>query len=299
MVYYLVARRHEYTMHNFLATWGKALAGRIRVLYYEDLFSGQAQRLPAATYIFTSLGRDMGSRNPPSPVRKLSSELHRNLVQICGPGRVLNDPANFMSRFELLRALEERGVNRFAAYRVASAAAPRRFPVFLRHEHGTLWQTPPLLRNKDEYDAAVRSAGAGEGLIAVEYHDTAGTPGVYRKYGCFIVGERIVPRHLFFSGNWLVKQADLHEPAMVEEELAYIASNPHAQALREVCRMANISYGRIDYALLDGQPQIWEINITPALVSDPATEAPARGPVHVKFVELFSEALDAIDPPAT
>jgi hypothetical protein len=298
MIHYLVARRHAYTMNDFLATWGKPLAGRIRTLLYEDLFSGARQRLPPATYIFTSLGRDLGARHPPSPVRSLASELHRKLVELCGPGRVLNDPARFMSRFELMRALEQRGINRFTAHRVDAAAAPRRYPVFLRREHGTLWQNPPLLRSREEYEAAVRSADPREGLIAVEYHDTAGAAGIYRKYGCFIVGGRIVPRHLFFSRNWLVKQADLCEPAMVEEELAYVASNPHAQALLEVCRMANISYGRIDYALLEGQPQIWEINITPALVSDPATDAPARRPVHERFVAQFSAALDAIDPAA-
>ena len=50
MIYYLVARRHAYTLHNLLATWGKALAGRIKMLLYEDLFSGKSLRLPPATY---------------------------------------------------------------------------------------------------------------------------------------------------------------------------------------------------------------------------------------------------------
>ena len=177
------------------------------------------------------------------------------------------------------------------------STAPQHYPVFLRHDHGTLWQTPRLLRDKDEYGAAARSAAAEEGLIAVEHCDTADASGIYRKYACFIVGERIVPRHLFFSRNWLVKQADLCESAMVEEELAFLASNPHAALLRETCRIANISYGRVDYALLEGQPQVWEINITPALVTDPAQDAPARRPVHERFVQMFGKALDAIDAP--
>ena len=33
--------------------------------------------------------------------------------------------------------------------------------------------------------------------------------------------------------------------------------------LRQACRMAQIGYGRVDYSLLDGRPQIWEINHTP------------------------------------
>jgi hypothetical protein len=75
-----------------------------------------------------------------------------------------------------------------------------------------------------------------------------------------VVGERTVPRHLFFSRNWQVKQADLVSPGQIAEELAYIEENPYAELLREVCRIARIGYGRIDYALLDGRPQIWEIN---------------------------------------
>jgi len=295
VIFYLVARKHAYTMLDFLEGWGKPFAGRIRILLYEDLFSGTSWQLPAATYIFTSMGRDMGGREPPSPVRKLCSDLQRRLVQTCGPIRVLNDPAQFLSRFELLQALHARGVNRFGVHRVAGAAAPPRYPVFLRREGGTLWETPPLARTPEEYAAAAR--GAEEGSIAIEYFDTADAAGVYRKYGCFVVGNRIVPRHLFFSRNWLVKQADLLEPALLQEELAFMSSNPHAETLAGVARLANLSWGRIDYALVDGRPQVWEFNITPALVTGLPADDPARRRVHEKFVELFAQALDTVDPP--
>lgn len=296
MIYYLVARKHAYTMLDFLAGWGEPFAGRIRILLYEDLFSGASWQLPAATYIFTSMGRDMGSREPPSPLRKLCGDLQRKLVQTCGPQRVLNDPANFMSRSELLQALHARGLNRFGVHRVAGTAAPQRYPVFLRREGGTLWETPPLLRDPEEYAAAARAAEAGS--IAVEYFDTADAAGIYRKYGCFVVGNRIVPRHLFFSRNWLVKQADLLDDALLQEELAFMSSNPHAAELAGVARLANLAWGRIDYALVDGRPQVWEFNITPALVWGPPAGDPARRRVHEKFVELFAQALDAVDPPA-
>jgi hypothetical protein len=298
MIYYLIARRHQDTMHHFLFTWGKALAGRIKVVLYEDLFSGATIQLPVATYIFTSLGRDMGSYDPPSPVRKLASELHSSLVKACGAGRVLNDPAHALQRYDLLRALEERGINRFAAYRAGGAAIPRRYPVFLRWEHGSLRDAPPLLHTPQDYEAAIRDA-TGEESIAVEFCDTSGNSGVYRKYGCFVVGGRIVPRHLFFSRSWLVKRADLCEPAMVEEELEFLETNPHAPVLQEACRIARIEYGRVDYALVDGQPQVWEINDTPGLVPSPVGHDPARDRAQARFVELFSRALDAIDPPAS
>jgi len=297
MIYYLVARRHAPSMGAFLTGLGRGLANRIRVLPYEDLFSGAAMRLPVGTYIFTSLGADLGERNPPSRERGLIGDLHRKLVDVCGPARVLNDPLKFMSRFELLRELEQRGINHFAAYRVNGAEAPKRFPVFLREEFGTLWQVPPLLRDGAEYAAAVRNARKDRPLIAVEYRDTADAAGIYRKYGCFIVGDRLVPRHLFFSRNWWVKEADVAEPAALEEEMHFLESNPHERILKEVFRMSNISYGRIDYAVVDGQPQVWEINITPSIATAISSKIGARHAVNEKFMALFSSALDALDPP--
>lgn len=299
MIYYLVARQHAHTMQHFLEEAGEPFASRIRMLLYEDLFSGANVRLPVATYIFTSMGRDMGGRNPPSRVRQLCMDLHRNLVQVCGPQRVLNDPGNFLSRFDLLRALEQRGINGFAAYRAGGAEPPKRYPVFLRSEFGTLWQTPALVYSRDEYDAAVRAAGPADGLLAIEHCDTADAAGIHRKYGCFIFGGHLVPRHLFFSREWWVKHADLIEPAQLQEEMAYVsAEDPHSALLLDVARLANLSYGRIDYTLIDGRPQIWEINITPMMVAPPGTELPERLPVQTTFFERLGPALDAIDPPA-
>ncbi len=298
MIYYLITQRHAFTMQTFLDDWGKALADRITIVLYERLFSSGSIVMPEGTYIFTSLGTDMGSRNPPARKRQLAGDLRRHLTERFGPARVLNDPGSSLARFDLLEALRKRGINRFAAYRVNDTRVPQRFPVFLRLGRGSQWDAPPLLKTREEYEAAVRSAGDLEDLLAVEFCDTADASGVYRKYSCFIVGGRIVPRHLLFSRNWLVKEADLYEPAMAEEELTFLESNPHAQVLGEVSRIANITYGRIDYALLDGQPQVWEINVTPMIVGHASREIPARRPVHLKFAKLFSAALQAIDSPA-
>jgi hypothetical protein len=52
---------------------------------------------------------------------------------------------------------------------------------------------------------------------------------------------------------------------MAREELDYVRDNPHEAELREIFRIANIDYGRIDYALLDGRVQTWEINNNPTI----------------------------------
>jgi len=282
-------------MGLFLETWGKPLAGRVRILTYEQTLAYLPALPPRGAYIFTSIGPSLGSRSPPSPVRELAARLRRGLVERDGPASALNDSMTSLRRLALLRMLHERGINRFAAYRAGETPGPQRFPVFLREEHGAQWQATPLLKSRAEYAAALAREDRRDGLLAVEYCDTADAAGIYRKYGTFIVGERIVPRHLFFSGQWMVKSPDLIGPAQLAEELAYLESNPHAEALHEVCRLANIGYGRIDYALLDGRVQVWEINTTPTIVHPHAPEDAARHAIQQRFADLFSPALDALD----
>jgi GNAT superfamily N-acetyltransferase len=93
----------------------------------------------------------------------------------------------------------------------------------------------------------------------------------------------------------MVKAADLLEPAHLAEERAYLDENPHADALRRAAALARIAYGRIDYSLLEGRPQIWEINTNPLLANLPGNDDPLRRPVHLEFARQFAEALAAFD----
>jgi hypothetical protein len=249
--------------------WGKTLAGRVTVGMYDGLLGGG--ELPAGGVVIFS---DLDRLTPQE--RAALALVHARQA------RALNHPTRSLLRYELLRTLYAQGLNRFNAYR--SGEAPVRFPVFLRPESGFLNQAPALLNTLDPLPA---------GHLAVEFCDTADVGGIYRKYAAFIVGERIVPRHLFFSRDWLVKSPDLVGPAQLEEELAYVRSNPHAEQLLAVCRLARISWGRIDYALLDGKVQVWEINTNP-MFSFPGPEAPERTPVHHIAAQGVVDALLAL-----
>jgi len=295
MIYYLTASRHAGAMGEFLATLGSPLAGRISILSYEQLFSGRPAALPRATYIFTSLGLPLGSIDPPSRPRQLVAQLRRELSNRYGPGSVINDPLASLRRFPLLRTLHAQGINRFAAYRADQLPDSVRFPVFLRLEAGAQWQKIPLLRDRREYEAALAATGYRDGLLAVEFCDTRDDKGIYRKYGAFVLGDRIVPRHLYFSRDWMVKTTDLTSDEQLAEEVAYVESNPHAGALQEICRLAHIGYGRIDYAIHDGCLQVWEINTTPSLVSPPGPGDALRRRAHQGFLAAFTAAVDAID----
>jgi hypothetical protein len=295
MIYYLTASRHAGAMGAYLETLGKSLATRLKILSYERLFSGQAITLPRATYIFTSIGLPLGSYQPPSPTRLLVARLREALINRHGPASVLNDPMSSLRRHALLRTLHERGINRFAAHRANALPDTARFPLFLRREAGAQWTKIPLLHNRREYAAALAGMAAPDGLLAVEFCDTRDGQGIYRKYGAFVIGDHIVPRHLFFSRDWMVKTADLKSAAQLAEELDYINSNPHAEALQEISRLAQIGYGRIDYAIHSGRVQVWEINTTPSLISPPGPDDALRREAHERFAAAFATALDRID----
>jgi hypothetical protein len=276
MIYYLVTREHAYTIGNFVRGWGNALAGKLLIGPYDGLLAGA--ELPAGgIYLFTDFDR-LGDAELDALAR-----VHASLVQREGAARVLNDPRRSLGRFELLRLLHANGINRFAVY--GPGQAPGRLPVLLRPERGFLNVAPELRRE---------AATPGAGEIAVEFCDTADAGGVYRKYGAFVVGEHIVPRHVFFSRNWMVKTDDLLDPAYLDEEMAYVSSNPHAAALLEVCRIGQVKWGRIDYSLLEGRVQVWEINTNPVFASPgPAMPSP-RDPVHRLAAKNLVDAMLAL-----
>jgi hypothetical protein len=295
MIYYFVTAKTAYAMGMFLESWGKSLAGKIRIVEYEALLSGQ-KSVPeiGGAYIFNNIARLR--QLPPAP-RKVIYDLHERLIKNCGPNKVLNDPTKALLRYDFLRAMHKQGVNSFNVYRAGNA--PRRFPVFVRHVNDSEFETPRLCATMREYHATIAGIRSMrkplDDLIVIEFVDTKDANGVYRKYGAFVVGGRVVPRHLFFSRNWMVKLADLAEPPMIEEEMNFLNSTAHAALLHECARINHTHYCRIDYGLLDGRPQIWEVNLNPMLASAISSQIPARRPAHLKFVAMISDAFAALD----
>jgi hypothetical protein len=136
-------------------------------------------------------------------------------------------------------------------------------------------------------------------LLLVEFCDTRGDDGLYRKYSAFVIGDEIVPREVEFSHRWQQKDTDLIDRQLNAEERAYMEENPHRDTLRAVARLARIDYGRFDYGLLDGRPQIWEVNTNPIVMKTPADYEPTHLDNQRWFAEHVGrvfERLDA-DPP--
>ena len=260
MLHYLVKEANDPGM-AYVASWGPAPRSRMRFLLYDEL--PQHRGLPAGTYIFSDLERltnvELG----------LAIEAWMQLSRANAPVCLLNDPSRVPGRYELLRILHEKGENSYRVSRLGKSVRSLRFPVFLKctNEHGHA--LPALLGSAAEVAAAVKylrwRGHRVEDLFVVEFCDTSDVSGVFRKYSAFIVGDRILPRHLIFSRRWNVKKPDLVNADFTFEQARYLEENPHESWLRHIFSVAGIQYGRIDYSFLGGVPQVWEINTNPTV----------------------------------
>ena len=245
--------------------------------------------LPRGAYVFADIER----LSPEETVR--ADYLWKALARSGRGVRLLNHPTRSMRRYELLRTLYEANINSFNVYRLTEARLPVRYPVFLRGENDHEGPRSALLHTRGELEDAVRQLDEGdqcrEGMIITEFCDTADTKGNYRKYGAFVIGERICPKHLTFSRYWANQKPDLTEDEMLAEEREYVEQNPHEAQLREICRLAQIEYAKIDYGVLGGKVQVWEITTNPTINSPKRRRHPARREILELFDERVGEAL--------
>lgn len=294
MIYYLSTQKHNYTIVDFLAGPGKSLAERITPMSYRDF--RRLEFLPYGTWIFSDVDRLSGSQ---------SAQImpHWRALKDAGVP-VLNDPINSMRRYELLRALHEAGSNDFDAYMFTEHRRPKRFPVFVRKaaDHGGAHSA--LLPDQAALDAELTRLEAenvwpGDKLI-IEYVETADKAGIRRKYAAMRIGDRLIPRQILHSREWVIKRHDLHEPAFVAEEIDYLANGKDAERLMAIFDLANMQFGRIDYAFANGRLQVFEINANPTILGRRSTAAlddpdSPRGATYRGVMERITAALAALD----
>jgi len=266
MIYYLSRKHHQYTMRKRLrdvaipVPWREELLRRLRLLSYEDAFRLKA--LPVGTYIFTDLDRLNSEQTERAAIlwEALRSSGHDL--------KILNHPVRSMRRFELLRQLRERGINDFDVCRLTDRR-PLRFPVFIRRESEHLGSLTPLLRSPEELEAAIETlvaSGANrDDKLIVEYREVVDSRGLYHRYGAYIIGGRSSSCNLLFSRDWEVKGwvPEFSHGEFLAADKEYIATNPHEALLRPIFSLARIDYGRMDYAMVDGRIQVFEINTNP------------------------------------
>jgi len=261
MIFFVVDERRSFGFWYFIEDRADAQRNRFQILT-PDVLEHDHQFAPG-TYVF--------ALDDLVPAEHEAFGLMWSQLGQHGPGiRLLNHPCETMGRLALLQALHASGRSRVQAVRATEPIESLRFPVFLREETRHSGNLSPLLHSPGEVRRALRKLAVRgfhrRELLVVEFCDTADVRGVFRKYSAYIVGDRIIPRSLEFGEDWMVKHDPLaYDADRIAEERDYVEANPHDARLREVFALAHVQYGRVDYALLDGALQVWEINLNPTI----------------------------------
>lgn len=296
LIYYLTSDKHPYTMRDFLAGLGKPLADIVRVCDYSEFM--RIRKLPArAAYVFADVDRLSGSQ---------SINIFERWKRLEDAGaRLLNHPLRVMRRYDLLRWAHENGINSFDSYMVIEHRKPKRFPVFIRRAFDHEGSISALIRDQAELDnaiAAMRAASEWPGdKIITEYIDVSNKDGVFLKYAAFRVGDTLIPRQIMAAKQWVVKKPEFDSPELAMHEAAYLSENPHGEQLMSIFKAAHIEYGRIDYCVIDGRIQVFEINTNPTLIGPRSTQevmnpTSVRGRTYRKAIDRYIEAFAALDP---
>lgn len=300
MIHVLVSRRKRDIFDEYLGHWGLGVASFVQLHCYEEL--PEASVLPGGTWVFTDI-----DELRPAPL-ELACVLCETVT--AAGMRVLNDPRAALRRYPLLRLLHERGLNRFRVFEARGDLSAVRFPVFIRRASNHKGSLTPLLQDRIElarWLVWVRLTGEPlDDLLVIEFLNTADSEGLFRKYAAFIVGERVIPRSLNRGTHWMLKHNTTEfNLDFQQEELDFVEANPHAAAIAQIARLAGIDYGRIDYAMLDGAVQTWEINMCPTIGRGirpstgrmPPEISALRNRAKEQFYSGFAEAWQALDVP--
>jgi len=263
VITFWVNRDGQFGLENYQSHRGRAIADRFEARVYEDI-AGDRVSISTGAQIFAGLDQVTSAQ------RELVSVLWDAHAAAAPRSPRLNDPRRTLLRFELLQRLCEEGLNRFRVYRIDQADEVARFPVFIRHIHRHNGPATRLVHSPEELGrliTALRIRGRRmRDHMIVEYCDVSGPDGLFRKYAAFKVGRHIIPSHVFASPNWIVKSVR-NEPTeeSVQEGLRFQHENPHGAWLAKVFDIAGIDYGRVDYGVAAGVPQVWEINLNATL----------------------------------
>ncbi|MEQ8966854.1 MAG: hypothetical protein RID91_13580 [Azospirillaceae bacterium] len=287
MIVLVTTRAHRYTHYKVAA----GLPG-FRLIPYPVLAARRS--LPRAAYIFSDFDRLSFWQ------LELAAHLYRQLRDAGCP--VLNDPARALQRVALLRRLHACGINSFAVWPATEWRAVDHFPVFLRTAAAHRGNLTDLIEGPDDLDRAIEDlVAAGQplaDLMIAEYRAEPLDGGVYRKLSVYRVGDRYVATPSVHERHWTVKygeQGVAGEEAYARD-LETVRANPHGAVIARAFEEAGIDYGRADFGIADGRPEIYEINTNPMIAPSTRHPFPDRLEAFRLSHEAFLAAIAALDP---
>jgi len=120
---------------------------------------------------------------------------------------------------------------------------------------------------------------------------------VFRKLSVYKVGATQIATPSVHERHWAAKYGELGAAGKEGyiTDLDTVRTNPFKEHLEKVFALANIDYGRVDFGIVRGRPEVYEINTNPMI--EPTTKHPY--PERVEAFRLsdtaYLEALSALD----
>lgn len=301
MIYFLAPRGLCGIENYIYGRWRESNEPEIQCVAYEDVFMQQA--VPGGTWIF------VGAEQLPAIGKILAEAVWQSLTDA---GQiVINRPQLLPSRHVLLDRMYRAGINEFRSYLPREICEEVRYPVFVRQAEQHTGSMSGLIGSRKQLEAFLRWQRLRgyklDELLVIEFCDTANALGEYRKYSAQYVRGEVSARYLHVDTHWMVKaHGSTFNDQWAHEECEFIRENSHAAEIKNVFDLAKIEYGRIDYGLLDGRVQVWEINTNPTIGGPPPRSNVARTPPEIRsllkpgkkiYFERFHSMLEAIDSP--
>lgn len=288
MVIYLSRWDHAYTVKSLRRE------KLFKPMSYDEAF--QAKSLPSGTYIFTDLDR-LGTWE-----LELAAVVYRVLKE--AGAQVINDPAKVRTRYSLLKTLYLEGVNTFQVYRPSLGEWPERYPVFVRRDHFHSGVLSELIEDetslRDALDKASKDGIPDSNLMVVEYAAEPTREGLFQKHAVYRIVDRYFRDLTVNESNWVAKFGE-HGVAgeeLYQNELDNMQAVPFSETIRQVFEIANIEYGRVDFGIVAGKPQFYEINTNPHvgfhLSKHPFSQ---RLKSHGIFKDNYRAAVHALEKP--
>jgi hypothetical protein len=296
MITFVVSYPHTYTVAALRGEMLSKLVPETRAITYDDLFA--ADRLRPGTYVFTDQ-----ERLHPAELR-LAARFYRRM-EAMPRFRVLNDPARVKTRYALLRALAEAGLNDFDVYCADGVPQPRRFPVFLKIASDHSGPLGDLIHDQVALEVELRAIEAEgiplAGILVVEFCSERGADGAYEKLSIFKIGDRLTLSALLLGDHWNVKVfgAGLGNAETTRDHLDAIRTDRYAEQLRGAFEIAGIDYGRADVGVCGGRLQVYEINTNPNITATDHYVSDEHLESRQVFRARFGSMLHAINLPAS
>jgi len=300
MINFVVTCDHRYTLKKMFDGALGRLGFKHKLWSYESLLKSRSAK--TGTWIFQDIERLTFAER--MRVSQIAARLEAQ------GAKVLNHPARAAARYELQRKLFNAGINRFQTYRADEHRIPQQWPVFIRYENNHRSPNSKLLHSPDELKNALELYAAEavplSALLIVEYCGEQKHDGLWWKYSAFRVGNEIIHHHIVREDNWVAKygnpEMQFDDDAwlrMRTDEKNFVDQVNDPMRLMAAFELGGLEFGRMDFGIVDGLPQVYEINTNPTMGAVDASKekftAFPREPIIRLANQRIIDALQRID----